>query len=174
MRVGGKEPSIRLHDACTGTGCVAIAVKHRYPGVAVSCSDRSREALDACRRNSRSLLGSPLPAHSSDLLSRVKGRYHIITCNPPYLSDEAVDQMKAGGWPEPELALRGGGDGTQSAVEMARQALAMLETGGALMMEGDPHQMDPLNASMKRLGYRDIRILDDMSGNPRIITGRRG
>ena len=169
-----KRSSLRLHDACTGSGCVAIAVKHRYPEVQVSCSDRSPDALEACRRNAYRLLDSPIRIYSSNLLTHVWGRFDVITCNPPYLTDSAVDRMKEQGWPEPELALRGGEDGLSEARETARQARAKLAAGGVLLLEADPHQMQPLWEWMAKLGYREVRILEDMSGNPRVIAGTHG
>jgi len=62
----------RVHDACTGSGCVAIALKHSLPELEVSASDLSRGALAVARANARRLLapGAGLRFYRTDLLSR--------------------------------------------------------------------------------------------------------
>ena len=69
----------RVHDACTGSGCVAIALKHSLPELKVSASDKSREALQVAALNARRLLPTArIRLFRSDLLARVPGRYDLI------------------------------------------------------------------------------------------------
>jgi release factor glutamine methyltransferase len=65
--------ALRVHDACTGSGCVAIALQHSRPGLEVSASDLSPGAEEVFRLNCRRLLGRELPFHRSDLLRQVPG-----------------------------------------------------------------------------------------------------
>jgi len=162
---------ITVHDACTGTGCVAIAVQHEMPSLEVSCSDVSEAALDTCRRNVRRLLGDVIPCLRSDLLTEVAGRFDLITANPPYLTEAAVDSMNGRGWPEPDTALRGGADGLDLCGRLIRQAHEKLERRGVLLMEADPQQMRRLESAMRGEGYSFIRILKDMGGHQRVICG---
>ena len=97
----------RVHDACTGSGCVGIALQHMAPELEVSASDISLPALEVAALNSEKLLGRKLPAVISDMLEDVPGPFDVIASNPPYLRDDEVADMRKLGWPEPELALRG-------------------------------------------------------------------
>jgi release factor glutamine methyltransferase len=139
----------RVHDACTGSGCVAIAVKHALPELEVSASEISRDALQVAEMNARRLLPEGLIRfYRSDLLARVPGRYDLITANPPYLSDGEVEKMKKVGWPEPALALGGGPDGTDLLRRLIRQAPRKLRDRGYLLLEADPAQMPCLRREL--------------------------
>src|SRR5690348_16422588 len=43
----------RVHDACTGSGAVALALKHERPDLQVSGSDSSADAIEVARANAR-------------------------------------------------------------------------------------------------------------------------
>src|SRR5258706_4396482 len=43
----------RVHDACTGSGCVAVALKNTVPALEVSASDISAPALEVASANAR-------------------------------------------------------------------------------------------------------------------------
>ena len=164
----------RVHDACTGSGCVAIAVKHSFPTVKVSGSDISREALQVAAFNARRLLPeSRIRLYRCDLLARVPGRYDLITANPPYLTDGEVENMWKIGWPEPPLALKGGIDGTDLLRRLIRQAPRKLRAGGILLLEAAPAQMSLLERELADQGYGEIAVIPDLAGRDRVIRARR-
>jgi release factor glutamine methyltransferase len=164
----------RVHDACTGSGCVAIAVKHSFPTVRVSASDISREALQVAGLNARRLLQTDrIRLYRSDLLARVPGRYDLITANPPYLTDGEVEDMKKIGWPEPALALRGGIDGTELLRRLIGQASRKLRPGGILLAEAGPAQMSVLERELAERGLGEIAVIPDLAGRDRVIRARR-
>jgi len=174
LRLSGAEPAPRrVHDACTGCGCVAVALQHSRPELQVSASDLSAGAEEVFRRNCRALLGRELPFTRSDLLAAVAGPFDLITANPPYLKDREVDDMKKVGWPEPEGALRGGPEGTSLLGRLIRQAPARLAPEGWLLLEADPGQMPFLRQRLLLCGFRDVEVLPDLAGRPRVIRGRR-
>src|SRR5208337_2364138 len=47
----------RVLDACTGSGCIGISVKHTAPGLEVSTSDISTPALEVAALNADRILG---------------------------------------------------------------------------------------------------------------------
>jgi release factor glutamine methyltransferase len=164
----------KVHDACTGSGCVAIAMKHSFPTVKVSGSDISREALQVAAENARRLLTeSRMRLYRSDLLARVPGRYDLITANPPYLTDGEVENMKKIGWPEPHLALMGGLDGTDLLRRLIRQAPRKLRARGTLLLEAAPAQMPRLKQELADHGYGEIAVVQDLAGRDRVIRARR-
>ncbi len=163
---------LRLHDSCTGSGCIALTMKAHVPHLQVSASDVSGAAGEVFELNARRILGEALPFTVSDLLCRVDGRFDLITANPPYLRGSAVKEMKDRGWPEPELALNGGSDGLDLARRLIAQAPSRLAPGGCLLLEADPDQMPPLGERMAGAGFDELRVVADLAGLHRIITGR--
>jgi release factor glutamine methyltransferase len=161
------------HDACTGSGCVAIALQHTRPDVLVSASDLSPGAEEVFRLNCRRLLGRELPFHRSDLLKQLAGPYDLITANPPYLRDREVEDMGKVGWPEPREALAGGPDGTALLASLIRQAPARLAARGWLLLEADPHQAGFVRQRLLLAGFVDVELVPDLAGRPRVIRGRR-
>lgn len=169
------DPGLRtLHDACTGSGCVAISLAHGEPGLGVSASDISVRAAEVFALNSQKILGRQLPFAVSDLLEAVSGSFHLITANPPYLGEAEVEAMCAAGWPEPSLALRGGREGTEVAARLISQAPGRLAEGGWLALEAGPTQSARLAEAMAEAGFVDITVRQDLAGRDRVIAGRRG
>jgi release factor glutamine methyltransferase len=163
---------VALHDACTGSGCVAIALKKKESRIAVSASDVSEHARAVFDLNCLTILGIGLSFRISNLLEEISGPFDLVTANPPYLTDERVDEMLRLGWPEPEIALRGGSRGLELLFRIIDQASARLNPRGVLLLEADPQQMLPLMARFAEMGYSSIRLLKDLSGCDRIISGR--
>ena len=170
--IRGDSRILALHDACTGSGCVAIACKRDFPLLEVSVSDISPEALEVCRANSLRLLGEELPSVASDLLERVEGPFDVITANPPYLLSSEVSRMLESGWPEPPLALDGGGDGLELELRLLGQAPARLSGAGVLLLECAAQQASAVAAAMREQGFREVRSIRDLAGTPRVVCGR--
>jgi release factor glutamine methyltransferase len=162
----------RVHDACTGSGCIGIALQRTVPGLEVSASDISLLALEVAGVNAERLLGRPLPSFQSDMLEAVPGSFEVIASNPPYLRDNEVADMRKIGWPEPELALRGGVDGTARAQKLIRSAPGKLVAGGWLVLEAAPPQFNKLYALMDQAGFHSIDVEKDLAGSDRVIAGR--
>jgi release factor glutamine methyltransferase len=164
----------RVHDACAGSGCIGIALQRTVPRLEVSASDLSAEAGEVLGLNAEKLLGRRMDFFLSDLLENVPGSFDLITANPPYLRDEEVVDMRKISWPEPEIALRGGGDGTALAVRLIRAAPLKLGASGWLVMEAAPHQINKLYALMDQAGFHSIDVVQDLAGRNRVIAGRLG
>ncbi|MDR1933637.1 MAG: peptide chain release factor N(5)-glutamine methyltransferase, partial [Spirochaetales bacterium] len=166
---------IRIHDVCTGTGCVPLAIARcrAADGLEISASDISPAALEVFRMNCRGLLGRELPHRQSDLLESAGGPFDMITANPPYITREECARMLASGWPEPELALNGGEDGLDIIRRLAAQAQEALSHGGWLVMEASPEQADTIKDMLEKRRWRDTRIVRDLAGRKRVIAGRK-
>ncbi len=175
LDIARRDPGIaRIHDACTGSGCVAIALATELPGRVVTASDVSTEAARVFELNCAGLLGRQLPFFRSDLLAEVPGPYDLIAANPPYLSDAEADDLAKIGWPEPDLALRGGPDGTAIAARLIGEAAGRLRPGGWLCLEAAPPQFNRLAALMDAAGFIQVEIARDLGGRDRVVSGRLG
>ncbi len=164
---------IDVHDSCTGSGCVALTLKRMAPELRVSASDISAGAAEVFRINAERILPGQVPFYLSDLLDGVPGVFDVITANPPYLRDGEVDNLRKIGWPEPEVSLRGGRDGTETAAKLIRTASGRLKPGGWLVIEAAPDQFLKLHALMDQAGFRSISVDKDLAGRDRVISGAR-
>ncbi|WP_028974747.1 peptide chain release factor N(5)-glutamine methyltransferase [Spirochaeta cellobiosiphila] len=160
-------------DLCTGSGCVALAIKDNKPQWDVHACDLSTEALDVAKMNSQNL-NIEVQFHHSDLLSDVPGKYNLIATNPPYLSpQETQDRIKAG-WVEPAMALDGfGSDGLELIRKIIPQAIATLHSKGYLLIEAAPWQMVEIAKLFHEVGYINIQQWKDLSGQVRVTGGMR-
>ncbi len=175
LRILDREPGLRrVHDCCTGSGCIPITLKHERPDLEVSASDISREAAEVFRINCREILGRELPFHTGHLLSGAEGPYDLITANPPYLTRSETDAMEAGGWPEPRIALDGGEDGLDLVRELIGGGMDYLSPTGYLIVEISSSQAQMTRELFFKGGYADIEIVSDLAGRDRVVLARRG
>jgi release factor glutamine methyltransferase len=177
-------PPRSLLDLCTGSGAVAVALKHERPETEVFASDISPEALETARINSARLLGtgskqtgrqSPPPALTfipSDLFAQISCRFHLITANPPYVKTGELAGLPREVKREPRLALDGGEDGLDHIRAIIAGAPDHLFPGSVLLLEADPRQMPLIVSLLETQGFRDIQTYKDLSGAERVIGGR--
>ncbi len=171
-----------VHDACTGSGCVAITIAAERPSVTVSASDISPEALAIAQRNSNEILSTRFDfLWRSDLLEDLEHncaglglpKPGIITANPPYLTDTEYRIIQDSGWPEPEQALRAGVDGLDLIRRLAAQAVTVLPSGGYLVMEIGSSQGDHAAAILEELGFSKIDVRPDLAGRERVVVAQK-
>ncbi|MES9898052.1 MAG: 50S ribosomal protein L3 N(5)-glutamine methyltransferase [Sedimenticola sp.] len=127
----------RVLDLCTGSACIAIACAHCFEGASVDAVDISADALDVASINvQRHDMGEQVEPILSDLFSALKGRrYDLIVSNPPYVSDEEMEQLPDEYLREPALGLEAGHDGLDIVARILRQASDYLEPNGVLIVE---------------------------------------
>jgi release factor glutamine methyltransferase len=168
---------LRLLDLCTGSGAVAIALKHENPGLELWASDNSGEALETAKTNAARLLtargsgeAEGLRFVESDLFARIPGLFHIIVSNPPYVPGGEIESLSPEVRREPRLALDGGLDGLDLIRPLVSAAPEHLYPGGSLFIEADPRQMGAVRALLEERGFKDIQTYRDLSGKERVIS----
>ncbi len=163
---------VAVHDVCSGSGCIAITLKHEHQSLLITASDLSEASGEMFEINTRLILGEALPFSISDLFDDVLGPFDMIVSNPPYLRTKLVRNMSKSGWPEPLMALDGGAEGTELPIRLIHDAVGKLRRPGYLALEADPHQMECLSAVMRDHHFDAIRIAKDLTGRNRVISGR--
>jgi ribosomal protein L3 glutamine methyltransferase len=124
-------------DLCTGSGCLAIIMAHRFPDAAIDAVDLSADALEVARRNvSDYALEDRIRLVHGDLFTNLADRrYDLILCNPPYVTAEAMAKLPAEYLHEPRLALAAGDDGLDIVRRLIAEAGQHLNPGGMLLVE---------------------------------------
>lgn len=166
-------PNPRVLDLCTGSGCIAVAVKSEFPAASVEACDISDAALKVAASNAERVLGKGAVAFfESDLFSNARGgAYDMIISNPPYVPSAAIDGLDREVRREPRIALDGGADGLDLIRKIVAEAPRMLTGGGALLLEAGDEQADAIARLMEEAGFVDIRTRRDLSGLRRTTEG---
>lgn len=127
-------------DMCTGSGCLAILAAETFPNAEVTGADISADALEVAAINrSRFDLEGELELVQTDLFENLKGRrFDLIISNPPYVTEEAMQDLPAEYRHEPALALGAGDDGMDIMRRMMPElANHLTENGLAVIEIGD-------------------------------------
>jgi release factor glutamine methyltransferase len=166
---------LRALDLCTGSGAVAIALKNEMPELEVWAADISPESLAVARLNWANLLpGKEVFFVESDLFNSLQDRhFDLIVSNPPYIASGELKHLAPEIQKEPPLALDGGKDGLDLIRRIVKEAPNKLLPNGALLMEADPRQMNTIATLLKDSGFTKCRTFKDLSGNLRVIGGRK-
>lgn len=88
--------TFNILDLCTGSGCIAIALKKAFPLADVTAVDVSPAALEIARQNARNN-GVEVRFMETDVLggiNGVTGPYGLIVSNPPYVMEKERAQMQ--------------------------------------------------------------------------------
>jgi len=154
-------------DVGTGSGCIAIALKRRFPAANVHAVDLSGAALNLARENARTL-GADISFRQADLLADTPAAsVDLIVANLPYIGlTEAAALPKEVRDFEPHLALFAGADGTDLVCRLMDQARSVLKPGGRIFLETGETQQQCYRETAAALGW-DIRAFRDLAGRER-------
>lgn len=166
------EKKAKLLDIGAGTGCVGISIA-RYCGADVTLSDISRDALETAKRNA--LLNNVAADFLEiDILNEIPdGKFDVIVSNPPYIETEVIKTLQREVKDrEPRLALDGGEDGLKFYRRIVSIAPPLLTPNGLLAFEIGYNQGKAVPELMKK-DFKNIKIIKDLCGNDRVVTGRK-
>ena len=160
-------------DVGTGTGAVALAVKDERPDARVFGTDISPGAVALAQENARTLeidavflegdLVSPVPAD-------LRGRLTLVVSNPPYIRAEETAELPSDVLADPERSLLAGIELTE---RLLVESLRWLGRDGLVVVEIGARQGDEVASAASRAGFRDVRVLPDLTGRDRVVTARR-
>ena len=165
----------RVLDLGTGSGAVALAIKHSRPQLQVSATDFSADALAVAQVNSQRLKLDISFSQGSWLMGlpcrdTVAGRFHLIVSNPPYIA--ARDPHLAALTHEPLQALASGTDGLDDIRTIIGQAPGHLHPGGWLLLEHGHDQAARVRDLLHQAGFEDLQSRRDLAGIERCGGGR--
>jgi len=178
-QTGKKESPPRVLDVGTGSGCIAIEIKKRYPASDVTALDIQADALALARRNAASI-GVRIQFLEQDILNASAWdqlpAFDVLVSNPPYVLEAERPQMA----PqvrnfEPDIALFvPDEDPLRFYQALGALAIRKLDSGGALFAECHYLKCREVAALWERMGLSAIEIRRDLYGHERIVKAGSG
>jgi release factor glutamine methyltransferase len=172
-----KEPSIRIWDIGTGSGCIAIALAKQFPHAEVVAFDVSEETLQIARENAESN-GAKVTFVPDDILHPTSDYFShlvdLVVSNPPYVCDNerALMEDNVLNW-EPEKALFVPDD---DPLRFYRQILALAKTqlnpDGQVWFEINERMGEKMLSLCQEMGFSDSEIILDYADKPRFCRAR--
>jgi release factor glutamine methyltransferase len=171
---GGRQTStLRVVDAGTGSGCIALALAKELPRAAIHATDISSAALEIARANAaRHQLEGRVQFHETDLLHAFEpNAFDFVVSNPPYVGESEEDQVQLEVRKfEPRQAVFAGPTGLEVIARLIPQARNVLKPGGWLVMEISGTIAGGVQGVLA--GWNDVRMTNDLQGIPRVISAR--
>jgi release factor glutamine methyltransferase len=151
-------------DVGTGSGAVALALKHERPDLQVSATDVSPDALAVARANA-ARLSLDVSFSQTDLF---EGTYDAVLSNPPYVKtgDPLPPDIAQH---EPHGALFGGEDG----LDVVRRLIARCSEGAGvrlLAIEIGEGQADAVAALASAAAFGHVETRRDLAGIDRVVV----
>ena len=164
---------MKVLDMCTGSGCIAVALKLMCPDASFTACDISEKALGVAQENAR-INGADIRFVQGDLFENLgKEKYSVIVSNPPYVTTGEYETLSPEvKHHEPEGALVAGEDGLDIYRRLIPAAKEHLTQGGYLLMEIGCAQGMPVRNIMEETGFKDVKIIKDLAGLDRVACGR--
>jgi release factor glutamine methyltransferase len=167
--LAGGQPRRHFIDLGTGSGAIALAVKHARPGTEVMAVDLSTDALAVASANAERL-GLGVHFLQGSWLQSVNGRFDVMASNPPYIA--AGDPHLAALIHEPLQALVSGADGLDDIRRIIQQAPDHLNPGGWLLLEHGWDQAVSVRNLLSRAGFERVQSRRDLAGIERCSGGQ--
>lgn len=165
--------AVRVADLGTGSGAIALAIAKERPQAQVIATDASAAALDVARANAERNRVRNVQFRQGDWLAPLAGeRFDLIASNPPYIADGDPHLCAGDLRFEPPTALSSGADGLDAIRVIVRDARALLQPGGWLLLEHGWDQGDAVRALLQVAGYSDVATEQDLEARDRISLGR--
>jgi release factor glutamine methyltransferase len=163
-------------DLCSGSGCIALALKSLYRNATVLGVDISERAISKANENAREL-SLDVSFLQKDIFEKQQfaGLFDLMVSNPPYIPQSERNEMSSRVTDfEPEEALF---VPNADALLFYRRIIEIgsqyLRAGGMLAFECHYKGAALVASEMKEARFSNVAILRDLSGIERFVIGYR-
>ncbi len=170
---------LRVLDAGTGSGCIAIALSRNLLFPEVTAIDISGKALEVAAENARQLRAA-IDFRHTDILSLPDGlegeTFDIIVSNPPYIAEKEKAKMDRNVLDyEPASALFvPDSDPLKFYTALLRVANgSLLSPGGKIYFEINPEYASQLRQEAESLGFTEVTLTRDSYGKQRFLSAKK-
>jgi release factor glutamine methyltransferase len=168
------DPSPRVIDFGTGSGCIAIAIAKARPDAKILAIDISDDALALARENAaKHEVADQISFTNQELSELVEPEsIDLVISNPPYIPSADCDAL-----PDvvrnhdPRTALDGGPNGLVIVASLVMDASFVLKNGGALYLEMGAKQGTQVRALFEETGFGNVTVAPDLTGRDRFVHG---
>lgn len=173
------QPTSRILDIGSGSGCIAITLSLELPQTAVFAIDISEKALAVTNQNNTNL-GAKVVTQHADILhfeafAATLPLFDVIVSNPPYIDPADKETMHANVLQyEPQSALFA--DHPDPLVFYSRIGefgIQKLQSGGHLYFEIPETRATEIQSRLTTLGYQNLTLRHDLQGKPRILIAQK-
>jgi release factor glutamine methyltransferase len=165
---------LRIADLGTGTGALLLALLSELPNAIGIGTDISQAALRVARANAQRLGSTCAHFAACDMAAALGGTFDLIVSNPPYVASGDIATLAAEVRDyDPRAALDGGPDGLSCYRAIARAVPALLQPGGALVVELGAGQAQSAAALFSAAGLAPRPPRLDLNGVPRALVAMK-
>lgn len=165
-----------IWDVCTGTGCIAFALKSKFPTTTIFGMDWSKDALELAEENKKQLQLEveflQLDALSNwEKLTFQPNSVDLIVSNPPYITTQEKEFMHPNVLEfEPEMALFVPNELPLLFYKaIAEKAHVFLKKGGSLYFELNENFANQTQELLVELGFDHVILKEDLQGKKRML-----
>jgi len=169
-----QESSLRVLDACTGSGCIAVSIAKNITNVSVVGIDICENALHVATQNAHNN-NVAISFLEFDILNYAMhsslGKFDVIVSNPPYVRQCEKQNMQTNVLKfEPKIALFVEDSNPLVFYEaLAQLGQETLVSGGSLYCEINEALGTETCALFQNAGYTSCRIIKDLHKKNRFI-----
>lgn len=173
-----RSPGYAVLDIGTGSGCIPISLKKKFPSITVHSCDISTGALETAVLNAKKL-GTDVHFFETDILDSNcwpgLPQVNSIISNPPYipLSDkETMDNNVV--MYEPWQALFVENERPLVFYEaIAELASSILLPGGGIYVETHESHAEQVAQLFRQKGFKETAVVPDMQKKSRLVSARK-
>ncbi len=163
-------PDADILDLGTGSGAIAVALKHAHPHSQVCAVDCSEAALNVARANAQRMQ-QKIQFYQGHWWHPLAGQcFDLVVSNPPYIAEG--DPHLAALRFEPLQALTSGADGLKDLRDIIAAAPQHLKPGAWLLLEHGHDQSAVVQTLLTQQGFASIQSRLDQAGLTRCTGGR--
>ncbi|MBP5378188.1 MAG: peptide chain release factor N(5)-glutamine methyltransferase [Ruminococcus sp.] len=163
----------KIADLCSGSGCIAVALKKELPHADIFAVELSDKALPYLRQNTE-LNGCDIHIIQGDVLdssiAQQLTELDILVSNPPYLTALDMSELQTEVRHEPAAALFGGEDGLDFYRAMTKLWKSSIKSGGFIAYEFGMGQHEDVKAILEENGFTDVELRRDGGGIIRTVA----
>lgn len=164
---------LRVLDAGTGSGAIALALAHERPHWQVFASDRSPECLAVARHNAARLGLGNIHFFTGHWCEAVADQcLDALVSNPPYIAEQDPHLAEGDVRFEPRSALSAGIDGLDDLKQLATAAPRVLKPAGHILLEHGFEQAGVVRSLLKSNALSEISSIRDLAGHERVTHAR--
>ncbi|HNX88253.1 MAG TPA: peptide chain release factor N(5)-glutamine methyltransferase [Paludibacteraceae bacterium] len=163
-------------DIGTGSGCIAVSLKKKFPFANVAAMDISSEALEVARENAK-INHLDIEFIQDDILNPAPTdrKWDLIVSNPPYIPASEHSEMDKNVTDfEPHLALFvHDNDPLIFYRKIAEFGITHLSPGGKIFFETHQNLAHECKLLLEAHGFINVEVRKDISGNDRIVRASK-